>query len=1327
MIDKKLGPYRITEAIGSGGMATVYRAYQPSMDRHVAIKVIHSSILHEPTLKERFRREARLIARLEHPHLLPVYDFDGDHEPPYIVMRYLEGGTLKQVLEKAELPHEEMLYMLGQVSAALDYAHRQGVVHRDLKPSNIMIDREGNAFVTDFGIARVNDNAGSMAGKQNLTEAGNLVGTPAYMSPEQARGQSDIGPAADIYSLGVMIFEMLTGSTPFQHENSLGILLAHLNDEVPSAHERNEKLPTAVDRVLRTAMAKEKDTRYKNAEALVGDLTNALKVKSSGSPTRLQALTQTLSVDQLKAFEAMSKEKKGKKETPSSATPSEQQRQMTTAYIDVTELAGVLYESGKDAEWVRARMDGLWTRFEEIAREEGGVLQSRNDDLGLALWGRARISEDDPERAVRAALRMRDAAREEARRVFGASWEPSDDNPLPFTAGITTGPVLLERTGDTGTYTASGATITLATRIKDGAPPGSILMSHDTFTQVRGVFTIHPHEPLRIRGRKEPVEVYVVSAVKQRAFRLKARGIEGIETKMIGREIELRLLQEALTLTFEDGETQVVTVVGEAGVGKSRLLFEFSSWSELLEQVFWLFEARATQPSLLQPYSLTRDLFSMRFQILDSDPLDMVHQKFLAGVAGFLGSGSEAKAELIGQLVGFDFSDRPGVAEALKDSDAFRRRALEALGELFAAACARNPVVIHIEDIHWADDRSLDLINNLVRENVKLPMFVLCMARPSLYERRPQWGEGQRFHERIQLEPLSQLSSRRMVRELLKKMAEVPPELRDLVVERADGNPFYIEELIKALIDDGVIVKGEEAWTVDRSRLSSVRIPPTLTGVLQSRLDALPLPLQQLLQQVSVVGRIFWDATAVHLSREAGFDEDEVQAMLEELRQREMILRREESAFAGTVEYVFRHAILRDVTYETLVPRQRRALHRAVGDWFLEMGGERAGEHTLLVAEHYERAGEPVLAAEQLRRAGEAAIRVAAADEALTTLLKARALVGAKEHLKARLEVDLALGELYSVKGDFDEAQRVLESVLPEARQSDSRLVLAKALAHLGRIAMWKEEVETSRRYLDEALPLTRESGDQGALMFILRQMGNLLIADTEVARPFIEESLEIARRIGDRGGEASALNSLGNLHEALEEWGKCKEYFEKSLQIAHEIGQRFMEAIALTNIALMNIALADFDKARQNLALGMKVSREIGDRFLVMGLLDEEGWLAIREGKDAEARPFLREALAMSREFGVKPFVTLGLYAILEGRSGNHERALEWLGLIRSHGARTTAGMRILLAFHLAEVQGDLSPAEVEAARARGAQLSWDEVIEHLEKGAVPAETSQS
>jgi serine/threonine protein kinase/tetratricopeptide (TPR) repeat protein len=1313
MLDQRLGPYKVTEEIGAGGMATVYRAYQASMDRHVAIKVIRNSILHDATLRERFRREARLIARLEHPHLLPVYDFDGDHDPPYIVMRYLEGGTLKQILSQGELPQAEILYTLRQVASALDYAHRQGVVHRDLKPSNIMIDREGNAFVTDFGIARAAENP------EQLTDAGNVIGTPSYMAPEQARGVSDLDGAADRYALGVIVFELLTGALPFHGEGSLGVLMAQLHSEVPKATTVRPTLPDAVDAVLEKALAKDRKERYPTAEAFVAALASALRVQSANAPAHLQSLTQTLSLDQLKALEA--KSRKAKRETPSAATPTEQQRQMTAVYVDVTELASALYEAVSDAERVRARMDALWKRFDELAREEGGVIQTRADDVGVALWGRARVAEDDPERAVRAVLRMRDAALAEAQSLFGAGWEPSEESPLPFSAGVTSGAVLLERSADTGTYTASGSTITLAGRIKEAAGPGVILMAHDTYSQVLGVFSVSPHDALRIRGRKDPLEVYEVTAVKPRAFRAKARGIEGVETKMIGREIELRILQEALTLTMEDGETQVVTVVGEAGVGKSRLLFEFSNWTELIDPNFWLFEARATEPSMVQPYSLTRDLFSSRFRILDSDPIEVVHQKVVDGVAEFLGTGTEEKAELMGQLVGFDFSEYPAVVEALKDGERFRQKALGLLGEFFLAASRVYPVVIHIEDIHWADDRSLDLINNLVRDNAKLPLFVLCMARPSLYERRPQWGEGQHFHERVGLEPLSQLSSRRLVRELLKKMTEVPTELRDLIVDRADGNPFYIEELIKALIDDGVIVKGAEVWTVDRSRLSELRVPQTLTGVLQSRLDALPLPLQQMLQRVSVVGRVFWDTAAETLSQEAGLDGDDVRDLLDELRQREMILRREESSFAGTVEYVFRHAILREVTYQTIVPRQRRGLHKLAGEWLLQTGGERAGELTLLVGEHFAQAGEEALAAEHFRRAGVALIPTAYYDEAIALLERARALVTAPEHQLARIEIDLSLGEILGLKGEFIAAQAAFDPAIADARAMKNRPALARALAHAGRVAMWRDDPR-AMAYFEEALPLARDLGDEPNLIFMLRQMGNILIAEPEKAEPYLRESFERARRTGDFTAESAALNSLGNMY-LTSDHQKGLELYEQSLALARKHNVRSTQIPAWMNIVAICLELDQFDRAAREMDGVAGLALELGERYSILNLVELQATLELRRrGSLEQAKAKLREALVGYFEIGVRPVWMIPTLALIATREGDRQRGLELSGLAHTMETSQRAAVDLELRRYDVEIQAGFSPEEIAAAREAGRALDPDRVIHEFLGDAVPA-----
>ncbi len=271
MIGTRLGPYEIIEEIGKGGMATVFRAYQPSIGRFVAVKVIHRAIASDQRALERFQREARLIARLEHPHLLPVYDYDGSHEPPYIVMRYLEGGTLKDVLDRGKLPLTDVSYLMRQVASALDYAHRQGVIHRDIKPSNIMVDQDGNAFLMDFGIARL-----AASSSEGLTQTGFAVGTPGYMAPEQGMGLDNIDRRADIYSLGVMVYQMLTGEMPYKAETPLAIVMKHINDPVPSARLLDDNIPEGLDVAIAKAMAKKPEDRFESATDFADEITRAV-------------------------------------------------------------------------------------------------------------------------------------------------------------------------------------------------------------------------------------------------------------------------------------------------------------------------------------------------------------------------------------------------------------------------------------------------------------------------------------------------------------------------------------------------------------------------------------------------------------------------------------------------------------------------------------------------------------------------------------------------------------------------------------------------------------------------------------------------------------------------------------------------------------------------------------------------------------------------------------------------------------------------------------------------------------------------------------------
>ncbi len=485
-----------------------------------------------------------------------------------------------------------------------------------------------------------------------------------------------------------------------------------------------------------------------------------------------------------------------------------ERRMVTILFSDVK--GSTAMAENLDPEDVMEIMDGAFdVLIDPIYRYEGTLARLMGDAI-LAFFGAPIAHEDDPERACRAALEIIEGAKRYAARLE----EERDIRGFNVRVGINTGLVVV---GEVGSdlrveYTAMGDTVNLAARMEQAAPVGGILISHETYRHVRGVFDVQPLEPIQVRGRREPIQAYLVQAAKARAFHLGTRGVEGIETRMVGREAELKRLQDALYAAMEDGERQMVTITGEAGVGKSRLLYEFDNWIELLPETIRYFKGRARPEMQNLPYALIRDLFSFRFQIQDSDRARVVREKMERGTGEVLGEDEEwqMKAHFVGQLLGFDFSDTPHLQGVLDDPKQPRDRALIYLTGFFHATTALAPAVIFLEDIHCADDSSLDVINHLALTTADRRLLIVCLGRTTLFERRPLWGEGQTFHTRLELRPLSKWDSRRLVAEILQKVDHVPVDLRDLLVTGAEGNPFFIEELIKMLIEDGVIVKGED-------------------------------------------------------------------------------------------------------------------------------------------------------------------------------------------------------------------------------------------------------------------------------------------------------------------------------------------------------------------------------------------------------------------------------------------------------------------------------------------------------------------------------------
>lgn len=280
-VGRQLGQYEILELIGKGGMATVYRAHQPSMDRDVAIKIINAELAAEPEFAERFEREARIIARLQHPHILPVFDFGREGDVTFLVMRLMEGGNLARELRDGALPVKRAVELTRQIASALDYAHLRGIVHRDLKPTNVLLDNLGNAYLTDFGIAKMLG-GGPTTG---LTATGAVMGTPTYMAPEQWRAEP-IDGRTDIYALGVILYQMLVGQVPFSAETPHGLMYQHLDMEPPRPHTLKPDLPLSIEPVIAKALAKRPEDRFASASELAIALEQAIQ-----QPARLPEQT----------------------------------------------------------------------------------------------------------------------------------------------------------------------------------------------------------------------------------------------------------------------------------------------------------------------------------------------------------------------------------------------------------------------------------------------------------------------------------------------------------------------------------------------------------------------------------------------------------------------------------------------------------------------------------------------------------------------------------------------------------------------------------------------------------------------------------------------------------------------------------------------------------------------------------------------------------------------------------------------------------------------------------------------------------------------------
>ncbi len=1005
-----------------------------------------------------------------------------------------------------------------------------------------------------------------------------------------------------------------------------------------------------------------------------------------------------------------------------------QRKMITVLFADVSGFTAMAEKM--DAEDVMSLINQVWLRLDQIILEHGGVIDKHIGDAVMALWGVEEAREDDPERAVNAALAMQNALGEfQAQQPWPAEFHIDK---MHMHTGINTGPVLLGMVGSKSEFTAMGDTVNIASRIVQAAPMGRILISQETYRQVRGLFDVQEQPALEVKGKTEPLCVYLIENARPQVFRPHTRGVEGVETRMVGREDELLSLQTSLQTVSQSCCAQTIVIVGDAGLGKSRLLYEFEKWAEILPLRIQTFRGRASQQTQGIPFGLFRSLFAHRMDILDNDPLAVARQKLTQGMAEITQTDSHESACFIGQMIGLDFSEEPQVKELLSDPARLREQIFHHTTQFFNQAASLAPVALYLDDIHWADQGSLDLLEHLARTCQASPVLILCLTRPTLYENHPEWwAQNQDCMAHLDLKPLSPQASLELADEILRMLPAVPPHLRDMVTSNAEGNPFYMEELIKMLIDDGVILTGAQGWRIQPGKLIQARVPSTLTGVLQSRLDSLPGEEKTALQRASVVGRVFWD----NLIAQIGHGADPIhvpaaQALLG-LTRRELVYTRSTSSFAGANEYIFKHHILQDITYETVLKEKRKIYHGQVAAWLVSQSGERAEEHAALIAEHYEKAGQPIQAAGYLYHAAGQAYALTAFNDAIAALEHALAILPAhnqaapNEQVNAlRFKIHARLGEIYSMgKSAHEQAKPHLEIALQLARARKDESGQAAVLGQLGRIAYWQGEYEKGQTYLQEALPLARKLQDYSSTMLILRQLGNIATEGGVFAQAqtWLNESLALARALGDSESAALALNTLGNNDFNQGNFKGALAHYEDALGIFRSLGKRIAIGVALGNIGLVHYQAGDYVSCKKYQAQALEVARAIGNKSQVAFALSVLGGAAVMLGEFGTARAHLDESLHIFWSIGETPFLlgTLPDYARLFGRTDNPEQALELLGLVRSHPAALSESRQAAEKV-LAELRtlSALSEAEIEAALKRGAAMDLEETVKILQNG---------
>ena len=958
-----------------------------------------------------------------------------------------------------------------------------------------------------------------------------------------------------------------------------------------------------------------------------------------------------------------------------------ERKQVTVLFCDIVDSSRLA--EGLEPEAMHEVMDlALRLMAEAVHRYEGTVNQFLGDGL-MALFGAPVTLEDHAFRGVQAALAIRETLigySEQLKRERGVG--------LHLRLGLNTGLVVVGRIGDDlrMDYTAIGDTTHLASRVQGLAEPDAILITEATHRLVEEYIRSEALGQVQVKGRTKPVQVYRVLGRRRGRTRMEVSVERGLR-ELVGRNPELGLLNDCLARA-KAGRGQVIGIVGEPGVGKSRLLYEFRKSLEG-ERVTWL-EGHCVAYRRTTPYWPVLEILRTYFQVEDGDNPLQIQEKLRESLHRL----DPALAGILPSL--HDLFKLPGADDALKhlDPKVRRQKTFEALQALTAAGAQRRPAILAVEDLHWLDQTSEDYFAFLTGGLAGVPVLLLTTHRPGYTVR---WAD-KTYYTQIALDVLTEHETEALVAALLGS-PHLPADLIRMVSDKAEGNPLFIEEITISLLERGQLSRrdGEVIWTGQ----APVEVPATIQDIIQARIDRLEEPVKRTVQAAAVIGRKFGVWLLTRISEVS----DEVQHYLDTLKHLEFI---HETRFLPELEFIFKHAVTQDVAYQSLLALRRKDLHGSIGLAIEDLCGDRLEEQATILAYHYARSDHQDKAIQYALLAGDCAARLYANAEARTYyeegLSTARALPTSAEAQRWQIDAALKLAVVALTRQDIEQDWMNLERARPLAEALRDEPRLAQVLYWLGRLYYVKADPTNAIAYARQSLEIADRLADDALAASPVNLLGRvcLLVSDYAQASQILARNVEQMRRLGKKTEEATAAGFAGDALARIGEFERGVSYADRGVKLAEEIQDPFAEGAAHQYRGQVQSQRGEWAEAIRDFEHASRIAERIGDHFRLYIVKSLEGWARSMTGDPTRGRMLLEEAGVLAERLGSKfalswqkTFLAHSFLAL-----GDHDTvpALceEAIGLAEEAGDRWT---KALAHRALAEALICLDPADPEKA----------------------------